>query len=101
MTGQETHPDLDDLLADFPADWDLKLFVCCRGETLHGPLGVRRWSAIAITRMWTHEEIMEGDLTPRKRLQTACWGTPGEAVRDAVRRISAGEYDSLDAPDSD
>lgn len=71
---------LDDLLAGFPADWDVQVCVCCRGETFNGPRGVRRWTAAAVPRMLTPDEILAGMVRPGGRLESGCSDSPRDAV---------------------
>lgn len=80
-------------LSKFPEDWDFRLMVCCRGETLNGPPGIRRWQLDAVHRLPTHEEIVAGDLPPTKRVHVECMDTPQEAVDEVIRQINAGEHD--------
>jgi hypothetical protein len=82
---------LDEMLTGFDPDYDLDLLVCCRGETGHGPLGVRRWTVIVVNRTPTHEEIDRGALPDKFRIQTACHETPRQAVEEARRRVDGGE----------
>lgn len=78
---------LDELLADFPPDWDVQVAVCCRGETLNGPKGVRRWTAVAVPRMPSLEEIMAGNLPRKDRVESGCSDTPRDAVLDLMEAI--------------
>ncbi len=83
--------DLSKMLDEFPADFDIQLSVCCRGEIGHGTQGVRRWTATAVTRLPMHDEIQEGTFQPQWHARSSCCRTPEEALVELRAIVESGD----------
>lgn len=93
--------DVAPMLQAFPLDWDLRLYVCCRGETLNGPPGLRRWTLDAIWKLPTKEELQADPdnllynlSCLDNRITISCVESPMAAIAEAIRRVNAEEYDT-------